>query len=181
MNDCFSHTKPWIPGGEKSMFTVVIHWWRSPLRQFARARTIHEYDVMMLVSRVLVTLQINCGDVTILRQKRPSLATMTKWTIDDCFNEAVCSGHKIAYKKSNNTFVTLNNDILVTREVICQWFSFVTSSLVKLIAKSSHSWSKIVIHGNSCIILYFFHGNTFRNVVCNCPTVYLASSESTII
>ena len=38
--------------------------------------------------------------------------------------------------------------------MICQWFSLVTSSLVKIIGKSPHSWPKIVIHGNSCIILY---------------------------
>ena len=70
------------------------------------------------------------------------------------FSGIVCSGHKIACKKWNNTFVTVNNDFLVTREVICQWFSLVTSSLVKIIGKSPHSWPKIVIHGNSCIILY---------------------------
>ena len=58
------------------------------------------------------------------------------------FSEAVCSGHTIACKKEDNTFVTVNNDILVTREVICQWFSFVISSLVKIIAKSTHSWPK---------------------------------------
>ena len=50
----------------------------------------------------------------------------------------------------------MNNDFLVTREVICQWFSLVTSSLVKIIGKSPHSWLKIVIHGNSCIILYIW-------------------------
>ena len=48
----------------------------------------------------------------------------------------------------------MNNDFLVTREVICQWFSLVTSLLVKIVGKSPHSWLKIVIHGSSCIILY---------------------------
>ena len=47
----------------------------------------------------------------------------------------------------------MNNDFLVTREMICQWFSL---SLVKIIGKSPHSWPKIVIHGYSCIILYIF-------------------------
>ena len=70
------------------------------------------------------------------------------------FSGIMCSGHKIACKKLNNTFVTVNNNFLVTREVICQRFSLVTSSLVKIIGKSPHSWPKIVIHGNSCIILY---------------------------
>ena len=50
----------------------------------------------------------------------------------------------------------MNNDFFVTREAIRQWFSLVTSSLVKIIAESPHSWQKIVIHGNSCIILYIF-------------------------
>ena len=51
----------------------------------------------------------------------------------------------------------MNNDFLVTPVVICQCFSLVTSSLVKIIGKSPHSWPKIVIHGNSCIILYIFN------------------------
>ena len=69
----------------------------------------------------------------------------------------VCSSHKIACKKWNNTFVTGNNDFFVTREAIRQWFSLMTLSLVKIIAESPHSWQKIVIHGNSCIILYIFY------------------------
>ena len=77
------HAKPWIPGGEKSIFTVVIHYWRSPLCQFVRARTIDEYDVTMQVHRAHVTSQISCDDVTMLSQKRPSLATMEKWATDD--------------------------------------------------------------------------------------------------
>ena len=32
-----------------------------------------------------VTSQINCGDVTMPSQKRPSLATVAKWAIDDRF------------------------------------------------------------------------------------------------
>ena len=81
----FLHARPWIPGDEKSIFTVVIHYWRSPLRQFARARTIGEYDITMLVYPVRVSSQINCSDVTMPRQKRPSLTTISIWAIDDCF------------------------------------------------------------------------------------------------
>ena len=66
----------------------------------------------MLVSRVRVTSQIHCGDVTMLNRKRPSLATVAKWAIDHCFSRIVCSGHKIACKKWNNTFVTVINDFL---------------------------------------------------------------------
>ena len=80
------------------------------LRQIARARTIDEYDVEMLVPHVRETSQINCGDVTMLSQKRPSSAKMAKSAIDNCFSEIVCSGHKIECKKWNNTFVTVNND-----------------------------------------------------------------------
>ena len=36
----------------------------------------------------------------------------------------------------------MNNDFFVTREAIRQWFSLVTSSLVKIIAESPHSWQK---------------------------------------
>ena len=38
---------------------------------------------------------------------------------------------------------------------LLRWFSLMTLSLVKIICKSPHSWPKIVIHNNSCIILYF--------------------------
>ena len=106
-----------------------------------------------------LTSQINRGDVTIISQKRPY------WAIDD-FCGIVCSGYKTACKEWNNPFVTGNNDFLVTRYVICQWFSLVTSSLVKsigslvtsslvkIIGKSAYPWPKIGIHDNSCIILY---------------------------
>ena len=75
--------KPWIPGGKKSVFTVVIHVWRSPLRQFARARTMDEYDVTMQVLHVRLTPEINCGDVTMLSQKGPYLGTMAKSAINN--------------------------------------------------------------------------------------------------
>ena len=75
-----------------------------------------EYDVTMLVPRVRVTSPINCGDVTMLSQQRPSLATMT---VDE-----VCV-HKIACKKWSNAFVTMNNDF---------W------SLVMWSANDFHSW-----------------------------------------
>ena len=48
------------------------------------------------------------------------------------------------------------NDFLVTSGVICQWFSRVTKSRVKIIGKSPHEWPKeIIIHGNECIIPFF--------------------------
>ena len=42
----------------------------------------------------------------------------------------------------NNAWVTVNNDFLVTSGVICQWFSRVTKSRVKIIGKSPHEWPK---------------------------------------
>ena len=83
------------------------------LRQFAHGRTIDEYDVTIVVSYIRVTSQINDGDVTILNQKRLSLATTAKSAIDNCFGGIECSGHQ-------NTFVTLSNDFWVTRDAICQ-------------------------------------------------------------
>ena len=83
-----------------------------------------------------MTSQINCCDITMLSQKRPSLATMVKLMI--AFSGIVCSGHKIACKKYNDTFLTVHNDFWVTHEAISQWFS----SLVKTIGKSPHSWPK---------------------------------------
>ena len=43
-----------------------------------------------------------------------TLATVAKSAIDNCFYRIVCSGHEIACKKWNNTFITVNNDIFVT-------------------------------------------------------------------
>ena len=42
----------------------------------------------------------------------------------------------------NNAWVTVNNDFLVTSGVICQWFSRVTKSRVKIIGKSRHELPK---------------------------------------
>ena len=66
------------------------------------------------------------------------------------------SGHQIACKK-RNMFATMNNDLWVTRDVICQWFSLVTSSLMKIIANRLTHDPKPIIHGNSCTILYILH------------------------
>ena len=42
----------------------------------------------------------------------------------------------------NNAWVTVNNDFWVTSEAICQWFSRVTKSQVKIIGKSHREWPK---------------------------------------
>ena len=97
----FVHT-----GGEWPIFTVDIHWWISPLHQFARARTIDEYAVTMPVRRVCVTSQINCGYVTEGIVFGDSGELSDRWL----FSGVVWSGHNIACKKENNTFVTMDND-----------------------------------------------------------------------
>ena len=55
------------------------------LRQLARAKSMDEYDVTMQVPHFCLTSQINCGDVTMLSQKGPSLATRAESAIDNCF------------------------------------------------------------------------------------------------
>ena len=52
----FTHAKPRILSGDKSIFMVVIYQWRSPLCQSAHARTINEYDFTMPVPHVHVML-----------------------------------------------------------------------------------------------------------------------------
>ena len=78
-------------------YAVNTGWWDSdihgcyslmkiafaPICACKNDRRIH--DVTMLVSYIRVTSQINCGDVTILNQKRLSLATTAKSAIDNCF------------------------------------------------------------------------------------------------
>ena len=43
--------------------------------------------------------------------------------------------------------------ITIFRDVIRQWFWFVTVSLMKIIVESYHSWPKNVIQGKPCIII----------------------------
>ena len=42
----------------------------------------------------------------------------------------------------NNAWVTVNNDFCVMSEAICQRFSWVAKSRVKIIGKSHHEWPK---------------------------------------
>ena len=75
-----------IPAWRPKKITLLYKW-RSPLHQFARARTIDKCDVTMPVSYIRVTSQINCGDITIVNQKILSLATMAKSAVDNCLVE----------------------------------------------------------------------------------------------
>ena len=56
-----------------------------------------EYDVIMPVPHVRVMSQINCGDVTMLIQKRPYLVAAAKSAID-FFCVIVSSEHKKSMK-----------------------------------------------------------------------------------
>ena len=79
----------------------------------------------MHVPRVRVTSQINCDNVTMLSQKRPSSATMAKWAI--VCSEMVCSRHKIACK---NKIIHSLPWITIFWSLV-RWFSRVTKSRVK--------------------------------------------------
>ena len=76
------------------------------------------------------------------------------------FSGIVCSaGHKLAYKKSNNAFVTLNNDFFGH-----SWCDLPMISTRDFVTRENHwqlphSWPKIIIHGNSCIILYIINSH----------------------
>ena len=72
---------------------------------------------------------------------------------------------------------------LVTSGVICQWFSRVTKSRVKIIGKSPHECPKIVIHSNKCIILFltrYFMSWTHRSATNNHRSLILPLSLGTV-
>ena len=62
----------------------------------------------------------------------------------------------------NNAWVTVNNDVWVTSEAICQYFSRVTKSRVKIIGKSHHEWPK---HRYSQYRMYYFISYTLFDVL----------------
>ena len=61
----------------------------------------------------------------------------------------------------NNAWVTVNNDFLVTSGVICQWFSRVTKSRVKIIGKSPHEWPKNRYSPVTNVLFYFLHATLY--------------------
>ena len=70
---------------------------------------------------------------------------------------------KVAQEIKNNAWVTVNNDFWVTSEAICQWFSRVTKSRVKIIGKSHHEWPKNCysrqrMHYFISYTLFYVHG-----------------------
>ena len=113
------YANPGILGGVRSKFTIIIHYWISPLCQFAHARKLKECDVTMLVPHIGVMSQI---DVTMPSQKRPSLAKLIRWAIDDCFRGFVCSISSSAMIFMSGE-VTSENHCRITSWVTKNWFS----------------------------------------------------------
>ena len=56
----------------------------------------------------------------------------------------------------NNAWVTVNKDFMIASEVICQWFSRVTKSRVKIIGKSHHAWPKKSLFTVRNVLLFYF-------------------------
>ena len=62
--------------------------------------------------------------------------------VSNGFTAVLCyqNGNSLYEDIKNNAWVTMNNDLGVTSEAICQLFSRVTKSRVKIIGKSHHEW-----------------------------------------
>ena len=97
-----------------------------------------------------VTDQLWCHNA----QSENTILTDNGEMSDQSFSRIAWSWQNIACKEWNDLFLTMNDNFLVALDVICQWFSQVTLSLMKSIGKSPHWWPQIVIHCNYCIILY---------------------------
>ena len=68
----------------------------------------------------------------------------------------------------------MNNDCLVTSEVIYQWILRVTKSRIKIIGKSHTEGPKIVTHGDECIIsfrvryfMFWTHNSTEQSSIAH--------------
>ena len=117
-----------------------------------------EYDVTMSVPHVRLTSQINYGDVTMLSQIMPSLATMTKWVIDDLFLAELCV-QDIEYRVRNKIIQSLPWITILwslTKRFANDFQSWLRHSW-KLLANRPTRDQKFIIHGYSCIILYILH------------------------
>ena len=57
----------------------------------------------------------------------------------------------------NNAWVTVNNGFWVMSEAICQWFSWVTKSRVKIIGKSHHEVTQKMLFTATNVLFYFLH------------------------
>ena len=113
----------------------------------------------MPVPRVLVTSQINCGDVTMLIQKKNGLSDNAKSAIDNCFSGMNFAFRDIKLRVRNKMGHSL------------PWIT-VFGLLVMRFANNFHAWlrrswkvfvftkrlarsPKIVILGSSCIIFIY--------------------------
>ena len=71
---------------------------------------------------------------------------------------------RLAEDLKNNAWVTVNKDFWVTSEAICQWFSLVTKSRVKIIGKSHHEWPKQSLFTVTNVLFYFLH-NSAKTII----------------
>ena len=91
----------------------------APIWTCRNNRWIWHHNVIQVMS------YINCGDVTMLGQKKTPLASVAKWAIDDGFYWNCLFETQNSIEKWNNAFVTVNIDF---------W------SLMMWFANDFHSW-----------------------------------------
>ena len=121
-------------------------------------------SIYLLSMWLITTISRNWRHLRFSEHEHQSLSYLTHRLTDAHFT------YKATQEIKNNAWVTVNNDFLATSGVICQWFSRVTKSRVKIIGKTPHEWPKIVIHGNECIILFltrYFISWTYRSATNN--------------
>ena len=120
---------------------------------------INQYSGLMFTSEDRLCANLRLQENSTMLDPRVRLASQIKcpWRNERLmvvFSGTVYSGHKIACKKLNGTFVIVNNDFWS----LVIWFTNDFHSWLR------HSWKilanhftrdqTIVIHSNSCIILY---------------------------
>ena len=130
---------------------IVIHWWIvTSLKIDNKVGIITTLDFQSsLFNPCLVYMRKSprcCADWTVEQFTEP------QWTLlhSLCDNFKPRRASAVAKRLclhlwgeiKNNAWVTVNNDFWVTSEAICQWFSRVTKSRVKIIGKSHNVWPK---------------------------------------
>ena len=162
----FLHAKPWIPGVRKSIFMHGCHdWRRSLMRQFARARTIDEYDVTIPIPRVRVTSQIEMWWRHNAKPEKTIIGENSEMG-NRWFLAGLCarSWFKIAHKKWNNVQVTVNTNFSVTREAIRNFgihgnqYIFISYTLIYALIEHTNplKQSPIFIHALIICVNYMF-------------------------
>ena len=103
------------------------------------------HDITNTIMTIKTTILTHCPSVSLTRFSfccwgHNRLLVTSQWPDNcDAITWIVISN---SLDIKNNAWVTVNNDFWVTSEAICQWFSRVTKSRVKIIGKSYHEWPK---------------------------------------